>query len=623
MPNGYKGASATLWIYNAGAWVQIAALKSSSWSISNETIDVTTKDNVWFRTLLDGGVRAIEIAASGIWVNSTISQSVEADIQNGVARRFQYRNPDGTVITGLGQCTKYERSGNNDGAEEWSYSLSLMGITDELGIPTITSAATASGTAGQAFSYQITATGTPTSYAAAGLPAGLSINTTTGLISGTPSGSGVSSISITATNGSGTSPTFTLTLTVTAAVLGYVALNGSANGDLPYYISSSGLVQLNSTQWPSPVVGGQTVSQDAVFWKRSADSKIGTFVGSAFASAGLYAAKSDTTYLAGYGLIATDTSILQLEGDAVPITAGTYRFNFDGACFKLTTSGGPPIPTALTISTDGGDTFGAVGGTVTGMSYSGGVIFFEYEVGLVVYGTTDSGGGGNSLRYSLNSGATISAMTSPGAVIGGFSYNSANSTICCSASTYSGSYSNDTVFTSASGTISWTSRQTFVSVPTARSDKGLMSAVDFYIYYPVKLTTGGWTMYRTPKDITTFTAWAINTVYTAGQARTNGGNIYICTTGGTSAGAGGPTGTGSSIADNTVTWAYHGPSTAMFQQVHQPGGTAARPSKVRKLSDNNLYYLYNQQLYRSTDGGATFAALGSAVTKTANQIAVV
>ena len=622
MPNGYKGASATLWIYNAGGWVRIAALRSSAWSISNETIDVTSKDNVWFRTLLDGGVRTIEITASGIWINSTISESVETDIQNGVARRFQYRNPDGTVITGIGQCAKYERSGNHDGAEEWSYSLSLMGITDELGVPTITSPSTASGTVGQAFSYQITATNSPTSYAATGLPSGLSLNTSSGLISGTPDTAAVSSVSLTATNSSGTSAAFTLTLTVSVAVMGYVALNGSVNGDRPYVITAAGLVQLDGTQWPSPVVGGQTASQDAVFWKRSTDSKIGAFVGSAFGSAGLYAAKSDTTYLAGYNLIATDASILCLEGAQIPVAAGTYRFNFDGACFKLTLSGGPPVPTALTVSADG-DTFAAVGGTVTTITYNGGTFFFEYENGLVVYGTTESSGSASSMRYSLNGGATINAMTAPGTCFGGAVYNAANSTICCSASTFTSVYSNDTIFTSPSGSISWTSRQTFVAVPTTRADKGLMSTVGTYIYYPVKLTTGGWTMHRMPKDATTFTAWAGSTAYTSGQARTNSGNIYICVSGGTSASSGGPAGTGGAISDGSVTWAYHGPSSAPFQVVHTPGGTTVRPSKVRALTDTYLYYVYNNQLYQSFNGGASFSALGSSVTKTANQIAVI
>jgi hypothetical protein len=78
----------------------------------------------------------------------------------------------------------------------------------------ITSATTANGTVGTAFSYQITATNTPTSYGATGLPAGLSVNTTNGLISGTPMTAATSTVTLSATNSTGTGHA-TLTLTVT------------------------------------------------------------------------------------------------------------------------------------------------------------------------------------------------------------------------------------------------------------------------------------------------------------------------------------------------------------------------------------------------------------------------
>jgi hypothetical protein len=57
------------------------------------------------------------------------------------------------------------------------------------------------------------------------------------------------------------------------------------------------------------------------------------------------------------------------------------------------------------------------------------------------------------------------------------------------------------------------------------------------------------------------TAWAVTTAYTAGEHVTNDTapvKIYICTTGGTSAAAGGPTGIASGITDGTVVWDYVG-----------------------------------------------------------------
>lgn len=64
--------------------------------------------------------------------------------------------------------------------------------------------------------YQISATGTPTSYTVATgtLPAGLSLNGTTGIISGTPTVSGNSSITVTATNSNGTSSPATLNFNI-------------------------------------------------------------------------------------------------------------------------------------------------------------------------------------------------------------------------------------------------------------------------------------------------------------------------------------------------------------------------------------------------------------------------
>lgn len=74
--------------------------------------------------------------------------------------------------------------------------------------------------------------------------------------------------------------------------------------------------------------------------------------------------------------------------------------------------------------------------------------------------------------------------------------------------------------------------------------------------------------YTTDAEVTiaTLTAWASGTAYAAGNLRQNdSGKIYLCTVAGTSAGSGGPTGTGTAITDNTVTWRYIAAGTAAVQ----------------------------------------------------------
>ena len=70
--------------------------------------------------------------------------------------------------------------------------------------PKITSPTSDSGTIGVPYSYQITADQPITTWGAAPLPAGLSVNTGSGLISGTPTTPGAYTITLSATNGNGT-----------------------------------------------------------------------------------------------------------------------------------------------------------------------------------------------------------------------------------------------------------------------------------------------------------------------------------------------------------------------------------------------------------------------------------
>ncbi len=95
---------------------------------------------------------------------------------------------------------------------------STLVITVDPPLPVINSPSTATGTVNSSFTYQITASSSPTSFGESGaLPAGLTFNSTTGVISGTPTATGTTTVSLTATNGSGTSTPFSLAITINTA----------------------------------------------------------------------------------------------------------------------------------------------------------------------------------------------------------------------------------------------------------------------------------------------------------------------------------------------------------------------------------------------------------------------
>ena len=191
---------------------------------------------------IDGDVTTRWNAASG-----TMPQTLTLDLganmliggyeinwQSGDTRAYQYQvetSPDGTNY-----AMSLDMSGNvNTGSQEYRvpaiYSAAgryvritvsaaggggwaavnelkvhgVLGATSSaVAVPVITSALTASGNGGYAFSYQIAASNAPTGFAAQGLPVGLSVNGVTGLISGSTLQGGTYPITVSAVNGGGT-----------------------------------------------------------------------------------------------------------------------------------------------------------------------------------------------------------------------------------------------------------------------------------------------------------------------------------------------------------------------------------------------------------------------------------
>lgn len=118
---------------------------------------------------------------------------------------------------GIGARSAYITIGNND-ANENPFYVQLAGTGLEVvdSAPVITSGLTGSAFISNFFSYQITATDAATVFAAAPLPPGLTLNSSTGAITGSPTATGVYNIALSAANEAfGVGPTATLVLTIT------------------------------------------------------------------------------------------------------------------------------------------------------------------------------------------------------------------------------------------------------------------------------------------------------------------------------------------------------------------------------------------------------------------------
>jgi uncharacterized delta-60 repeat protein len=189
------------------------------------TFERSTDGTTW--TSLGQGTR---IGSSSDWRLS--GQSLPAGVNNLVRARALVLSSPNTSIGQIELRTAFYRASS----------------TAPTGSPTITSATVVNGRTGSNFIYGIAATQEPTSYEAPDLPAGLTINTATGLISGTPTETGTFTFDISAKNAFGTS-TVTVTLIVTAG--------GSGQPSQWHLLNISCLADVTSTR---PLIMGFVVS---------------------------------------------------------------------------------------------------------------------------------------------------------------------------------------------------------------------------------------------------------------------------------------------------------------------------------------------------------------------------
>ena len=137
-----KGLDMLIKIPVSGTVTTVAGLRSTSITMSDESVDITNKDSLGIRTLLaGGGVSSISISGSGVFTDAASELAVRTAFEaqknkaaNGSTAQtpaftsFTFVIPDLGKYVGLFQVTSLEYAGEYNGEVTYSMSFESAGF---------------------------------------------------------------------------------------------------------------------------------------------------------------------------------------------------------------------------------------------------------------------------------------------------------------------------------------------------------------------------------------------------------------------------------------------------------------------------------------------------------------
>jgi TP901-1 family phage major tail protein len=111
-------------------YATVAAQRTTSFTINNEQIDVTDKDDSRWRKLLEGGVRSMSLSCSGLLSDADAFKTMLNLAVNGTIRYFQVILADGQTFEGPFLVTSVEGSGEYTDAQQYTIALESAGDID-------------------------------------------------------------------------------------------------------------------------------------------------------------------------------------------------------------------------------------------------------------------------------------------------------------------------------------------------------------------------------------------------------------------------------------------------------------------------------------------------------------
>lgn len=113
---------------SADTYTTVGGLRSTSISMNQETIDVTTKDSSNARELLaDGGVESVSVSGSGVFTDAASEATLRTAFGGANIPNFEVIIPDFGTYQGKFQITALEYAGEYNGEVTYSVTLESSG----------------------------------------------------------------------------------------------------------------------------------------------------------------------------------------------------------------------------------------------------------------------------------------------------------------------------------------------------------------------------------------------------------------------------------------------------------------------------------------------------------------
>ena len=113
----------------AAGGTTIAGLRATRYRVNQEIVDVSNKDSSgqWRELLAAAGIRSLAIEASGVFQDSAVEETVRVYAFAGSINPFGIIFEDGSKIDGSFQFSNFERTGDYNGADTYSFTLESSG----------------------------------------------------------------------------------------------------------------------------------------------------------------------------------------------------------------------------------------------------------------------------------------------------------------------------------------------------------------------------------------------------------------------------------------------------------------------------------------------------------------